>query len=113
MGYSLQDHGVPRIDDQKCTGCGQCIRICPGETLVRENGKTRVGRGQFLGCIACGHCMAVCPAGAIHVAGRDMRPDDLIDLPLPDRRATADQLEALGRVCQGAHIGFQGSPWNW
>ncbi|MGA2065225.1 MAG: nitroreductase family protein [Thermoguttaceae bacterium] len=95
MGFSLQEHGLPTIDAAACTGCGQCVRTCPDEVLVRENGKVTVGHGLLVGCIACGHCMAVCPSGAIRVSGRGMRPDDRIELPPADRRATADQLEAL------------------
>jgi nitroreductase/NAD-dependent dihydropyrimidine dehydrogenase PreA subunit len=95
MGYSLQEHGVPIIDEATCTACGQCVSICPDEVIVRENGKPKVADGLFLGCIACGHCMAVCPSGAIRVSGRGIRPEDRIELPSPDHRATADQLEAL------------------
>ncbi len=95
MGYGLQERGLPTVDESKCSACGQCVATCPDEVLSRENGKIKVGRGLFLGCIACGHCMAVCPKGAISVSGRGMRPDDCMELPLPERRATADQLEAL------------------
>jgi ferredoxin len=95
MGFSLQDRGAPRVDEQTCAGCGQCVRTCPDEVLSLENGKPRAGRGTFLGCIACGHCMAVCPTQSIGVSGRGMRPDDRMELPAAQRRATAAQLEAL------------------
>lgn len=95
MGFGLQEHGVPIIDEGKCTACGRCSSICPDEVIVRHDGKPRVAEGVFLGCIACGHCMAVCPSGAISVSGRGIRPEDRIELPASDRRATADQLEAL------------------
>jgi nitroreductase/NAD-dependent dihydropyrimidine dehydrogenase PreA subunit len=95
MGYSLQEHGAPVVDAAVCTGCGQCVRTCPDEVLVLEEGKVTVGPGLLLGCIACGHCMAVCPSGAIRVSGRGIAPEDRIELPAAEGRATAEQFEAL------------------
>lgn len=47
---------------EKCSGCGQCIRVCPDKILGLVDGKAaRVGEH----CIGCGHCQAVCPEGAI------------------------------------------------
>lgn len=95
MGFGFKELGSPAVNEDSCTGCGQCVKICPDEVLALENGKPRAGVGKFLHCIACGHCMAVCPTGSIGVSGRGMRPDDRIDLPPVERRATADQVEAL------------------
>jgi nitroreductase len=36
-----------------------------------------------------------CPKGAITVTGRRLRPEDAVELPPEDRRATADQLDGL------------------
>lgn len=52
------------VDVGKCTGCGRCVRVCPADTLVVENGKARVVGPTSLGC---GHCVAICPEGAISV----------------------------------------------
>jgi ferredoxin len=95
MGFDFRELGSPAIDENTCTGCGQCVNICPDEVLSLNNGKARAGAGMFLHCIACGHCMALCPTGSIGVFGRGMRPDDRIDLPPEEQRATADQFEAL------------------
>jgi ferredoxin len=95
MGFDLHKRGVPAIDAETCTGCGQCVQICPDEVLTLDRGKARAGTGIFLGCIACGHCMAVCPTGSVRVAGRGIVPDDRIELPPADARAAADALEAL------------------
>jgi nitroreductase/NAD-dependent dihydropyrimidine dehydrogenase PreA subunit len=95
MGYSFREHGVPVVNPETCTVCGQCVQICSDEVLSLKDGKVQVGPGQFVGCIACGHCMAVCPTGSIMVSGRDMKPEDRIALPPPESRATVEQLEAL------------------
>ena len=52
------------IDPDLCMGCGECLRVCPRETIQLQNGKAVVtGRES----IACGHCAAVCPTGAVTV----------------------------------------------
>ena len=28
--------GKIRIDEKRCTGCGLCVRICPGDTLMLD-----------------------------------------------------------------------------
>ena len=93
MGFSLKERGTPRVDPQTCTGCGQCVEICPDRVLELHEGKARATDGIFMGCVACGHCVAICPTAAVAVTGRTMRADDGFDPPL--QRATAEQLEAL------------------
>jgi nitroreductase/NAD-dependent dihydropyrimidine dehydrogenase PreA subunit len=95
MGFSFHVRGQPQVNHDLCTGCGQCVQICPDEVLTLENQKSRPGAGIFLGCIACGHCVAVCPTAAIRVTGRGMTPEDRCPLPDPTGRASADQLDAL------------------
>jgi ferredoxin len=95
MGFSLKESGKPAVNAETCTGCGECVTICPSEVFSLKDHKAVPGKGEFLGCIACGQCIAVCPTNSIRVAGRGMMPDDRIELPPPERRASADQLEAL------------------
>ncbi len=96
MGFDLREKGVPTVvDKSSCTGCGQCVKVCPDGVLTLQDGKSKAGEGMFVGCIACGHCVAACPTGSITVAGRGMTPDDVFELPPAFQRATADQLDAL------------------
>jgi len=83
------------IDDRTCKGCGQCAEICPADVLILDDGRLRVRNDSPFGCIACGHCMMVCPEGSVRVTGRGISPTDLLPLPAPGERATADQLAAL------------------
>ena len=50
-----------RIDQDKCTRCGACIKVCPLEAA-----KGRVaGKKTPADCFSCGRCLNVCPVDAI------------------------------------------------
>ena len=52
-----------RVNREKCTQCGVCVKICPPMILHLEKDGPRVENPQA--CIACGHCVAVCPNMAL------------------------------------------------
>lgn len=55
------------IDEEKCTGCGQCTEICPAQILgPGENAKAEVV-GDAAECMGCLSCLTVCEAEAISV----------------------------------------------
>jgi nitroreductase/NAD-dependent dihydropyrimidine dehydrogenase PreA subunit len=56
------------IDRDTCIGCGECVRVCPSQTLEMQDGKAVV---TGLRSIACGHCAAVCPVEAVRVEALD------------------------------------------
>jgi len=95
MHSMYREAGKIEIDESSCRHCGQCAQICEIGVLAMDNGRLRVQEESPFGCIACGHCMMVCPSGSIKVTGRDISPADLLPLPPPEKRATADALAAL------------------
>jgi len=53
------------LDRALCTGCRECIEVCPHAVFAMEAGKAViVDRG---GCMECGACMVNCAAGALRV----------------------------------------------
>jgi nitroreductase/ferredoxin len=56
------------IDRERCIGCGECVRVCPSQTLEMQDGKAVVTGDRSL---ACGHCVAVCPVEAVRVEALD------------------------------------------
>lgn len=84
-----------RIDHERCTACGLCLRVCKGGPLHLEDGRVQVDQGRGFGCVACGHCVAVCPQACIAVSGRDLLPGDALDLPPPAARTGYDLLHGL------------------
>ena len=55
----------PYVEEDKCTGCGECRDGCPAEPNVFEmaGGLARVVHPEA--CVECGLCESNCPTGAI------------------------------------------------
>ncbi len=89
-----------RIDDQKCIGCGLCVRVCPDRTLSMRGDKAVVSGDTSLNC---GHCAAICPVGAVTVGALDdeSRKFDTFSQPdeswLPPGRFDTGELVRLMR----------------
>ncbi len=49
------------IDVELCTGCEKCLKVCPVDVLVMEDGVAKL-EGD---CISCGACVSACPVDAI------------------------------------------------
>ncbi len=61
------------VEKQKCDGCGECIDVCPADTIILENDKAYI----TIDCIECGECVSRCLAEAILFIPRD--PDRMTD----------------------------------
>jgi NAD-dependent dihydropyrimidine dehydrogenase PreA subunit len=53
------------LDRERCTGCRECIEVCPHAVFAMEAGKATII--DKAGCMECGACMKNCAAGAIRV----------------------------------------------
>lgn len=75
--------GLPAVDEERCTGCGACVKSCP-RTLIELRPKGPKGRRVYVACanrergalamkeckvscIGCGKCARTCTFGAIAV----------------------------------------------
>ncbi|MCL6639304.1 MAG: CoB--CoM heterodisulfide reductase iron-sulfur subunit A family protein [Firmicutes bacterium] len=58
------------VDQEKCSGCGICVPLCPYSAIGREDyaGKPRARIDEAL-CAGCGVCAATCPSAAITLHG--------------------------------------------
>jgi nitroreductase/NAD-dependent dihydropyrimidine dehydrogenase PreA subunit len=58
------------VDEEKCDGCGRCVKTCPMEILrLRDGHPVEEHYFDAFRCIACDSCVAVCPNGAIERKG--------------------------------------------
>ena len=63
---------IIRINEEKCTGCGDCITGCPEGALQVIDGKARLISDLF--CDGLGACIGTCPQGAIEIESREAEP---------------------------------------
>lgn len=54
-----------KLNDQKCTGCGWCITVCPHNVFELKDGKACIVDKDD--CMECGACAKNCKFGAIYV----------------------------------------------
>lgn len=52
------------VDKETCTGCGECVDICPADVFKLEEGKSEPV--DMDACIECCSCVEVCPTGSIN-----------------------------------------------
>ena len=73
--FLMATYFLRETDEEKCTGCGDCVDVCPVDALKTTEDLTIVDE-QW--CIGCGVCANVCPNGAITMR---IRPDKTGRLP--------------------------------
>ena len=70
---------IPEVADEKCTGCGKCVNVCPVEamTFVSANDphKPKLKKAKLDEdiCLGCGICARVCDQDGIKLVARAER----------------------------------------
>jgi Pyruvate/2-oxoacid:ferredoxin oxidoreductase delta subunit len=69
---------IIKIDEEKCTGCAECIPNCHEGALQIVDGKARLI--SDLRCDGLGACIGHCPEGAIELEEREAAPYDEVEV---------------------------------
>jgi Fe-S-cluster-containing hydrogenase component 2 len=51
------------VNEEKCTGCGVCVNVCPQGAISMADDKAVIDINK---CTECGECYHICPQGAIY-----------------------------------------------
>ena len=54
-----------KLYEEKCTGCGRCMEVCPHNVFALDVGKAHIIDRDA--CMECGACAGNCPFTAIKV----------------------------------------------
>ena len=54
----------PKVEIARCTGCGECKKVCPASAITLEHRHAEIDKKK---CIACFCCQEFCPQGVITV----------------------------------------------
>lgn len=65
---------IIKIDEEKCTGCGDCVVDCAEGALQIVDGKAKLVKDAL--CDGLGACMGTCPTGALMIEERDAEAFD-------------------------------------
>jgi ferredoxin len=64
---------LPVLNEALCTGCGDCVAVCPTDCLAMAGPCPWMPRPAA--CVSCTLCVLVCPAHALEMAAPDEGDD--------------------------------------
>ena len=92
---------IIQIDEELCTGCGECVPDCAEGSLIIVDGKARMVEDKL--CDGLGACLGACPVGALQIIEREA--EDFDQEAVDEYLANKDQKDAdCGCGCASAQF---------
>jgi ferredoxin len=85
---------IIRIDENRCNGCGLCVKACHEGAIALENGKAKLVSETY--CDGLGDCIGECPQGAISFEVREAAAYD--------QAAVKSRMESQKPMTQGGTL---------
>lgn len=96
---------IIEIDEERCTGCGQCVPSCAEGAIQIIDGKARLVSETY--CDGLGACLGECPEGALRMAEREsdgFDPDAVEEHLKQKSKAEKPELQTLPCGCPSAVV---------
>lgn len=61
----MHSAGKPHVAQDRCVGCGRCVKICAHDAPSVVDGKASIDHNK---CVGCGRCISICPKDAVCAA---------------------------------------------
>jgi Pyruvate/2-oxoacid:ferredoxin oxidoreductase delta subunit len=65
---------VVRVNETKCSGCGECVKLCPFDAFLPHKRKAKA-RVDLKKCYGCGVCRSSCARDALSLVDRAAVPE--------------------------------------
>lgn len=96
----LRNVSTLHMNDEKCTGCGMCLEVCPRAVFARNNGRATIANRDA--CIECGACQRNCAFGALSVRAGVGCAQAIINAALGRTGSACCTIESKESGCAGS-----------
>jgi ferredoxin len=88
-----------KVDAEKCTSCGLCIKNCPFKCW--EMGEDKIPKlKDGYACFSCSNCMVVCPVDAVSMVQPCRVEGGFFDTGFPEYRMPGAPKDAEGKPAE-------------